>query len=471
MRIEKDALGERQLQDSCYFGIQTLRANENFAISGKAIADIPYYVESIAQIKKAAAMANLQIGRLTQIQSKAICQTADEVITDKDNQAFPLDIYQGGGGTSTNMNVNEVLANRANEIITGHKGYDQVHPNTHVNMGQSTNDVIPSAMKLTVYCGIQLLKEELSSFTQVLHNKELEFSEVVKIGRTCLQDALPITLGQQFSGYRSAFERLEADLKPLHNQCLELPLGGTALGTGFGTYPGFKDFVYKALEEVTGLPVKAEENLIDGLQNADFWILVSATLKRIALTLNKLCSDLRIMSSGPRAGLNEIGLPAVQPGSSIMPGKVNPVMPEMAMQVYFRVLGNDLTISRACEGELDLNVWESLILNCITESMQLLSSCLPLLAEKCIQGIRANREKCRGDSEKSLALSTVVAKLFDYTTASRVAREADAQGKTIRETVVEMQLMTSEEADHYLDPLMMTSPERFKHVFKSKRAL
>lgn len=469
MRIEHDALGERQLDEAVYYGIQTQRAKENFDISGKTISDIPGFVSSIAQIKKAAAIANYKSGVLDKTLYTAICQAADEVVEKPDPAAFAIDIYHGGGGTSANMNLNEVLANRANEIITGHKGYDTVHPNTHVNMGQSTNDVIPAAMKMTVYQTLVKLENRLVEFTRSLMNKEQEFSQVVKLGRTCFQDALPITLGQQFSGYRSAFERMIIDVRSVRENCLELPLSATAIGTEFGTFQGYKEHLFQSLQQVTGMGFVVEHNLFDGLQNADIWIKISAVTKAVALNLNKLAGDLRLMSSGPRAGLGEITLPAVQPGSSIMPGKVNPVMPEMAMQVYFRVLGNDVAVTRACEGELDLNVWESLILNCVTESCDLLSGCLPLLAEKCIDGIQANQNKCQQDAEQSLALSTVIATLFDYQTASRLAKQADLEDKTIKEVVIESGILSQQEAERYLDPLMMTSPEQFNALFNSKR--
>ncbi|MEB8433404.1 aspartate ammonia-lyase [Cocleimonas sp. KMM 6892] len=468
MRIEYDALGESLLDDAVYYGIQTQRAKENFDISNKTISDIPYFVSSIAQIKKAAAIANYNVGALEEPIYKAICQAADEVIVNPDAASFCIDVYQGGGGTSANMNLNEELANRANEILTDHKGYDTVHPNTHVNMGQSTNDVIPSAMKLTVYQTLEVLEQRLIDFTVSLKRKEHEFNEVVKLGRTCFQDALPITLGQQFSGYRSAFERMIVDVRNVRKLCLELPLSATAVGTEFGTFKGYKENLYASLQQVTGLDVVVEDNLFDGLQNADIWVKVSAVTKAVALNLNKLSSDLRIMSSGPRAGLGEIRLPAVQPGSSIMPGKVNPVMPEMAMQVYFRVLGNDVSVTRACEGELDLNVWEMLILNCVTESCGLLSRCLPLLAEKCIDGIQVNQEKCLQDAEQSIALSTVIATLFDYQTASKIAKQAELENKTIKEVVVESGIMSQEEAETFLNPLMMTSPERFNTFFNTK---
>lgn len=468
MRTESDALGSRQLEDDVYYGIQTQRALENFAISNTTVADIPGYVASIVTLKKAAALANCRIGALDADVCRAICRAAEAVLAAPDPAEFPVDIYQGGGGTPTNMNVNEVLANRANELLTGVKGYDAVHPNTHVNMGQSTNDVIPSAMKLTMHGLLGHLQTAVAGFAAELRRKEEAFADVVKVGRTCLQDALPITLGQQLSGYRGAFERAAAAIGELRPHCLELPMGATAIGTGFGTFPGYGDALVAALREETGLPVGLESNLFDGLQNADFWISVSAVLKITATHLNKLASDLRIVSSGPRAGLSELRLPAVQPGSSIMPGKVNPVMPEMAMQVYFRVLGNDVSVSRACEGELDLNVWESLILHCLAESTTLLTACLPLMAEKCIRDLAVNREVCRANAERSLALSTAIATEIDYPTASKLAKQAEREGKSVKDVAVETGLLSAERAEALLDPLTLTSPGRFNALFVGK---
>lgn len=469
MRDEHDALGGMAVPDSLDYGIQTFRAKNNFPISGTTIADIPGFVKSIAQIKKAAALANLKIGVLARDKAEAIVMAAEEIIAGPKAEAFPVDIYHGGGGTSANMNVNEVIGIRANELLTGKKGGDAVHPNTHVNMGQSTNDVIPAAMKLTAYALLGKLHGELLGFTEVLLQKEKEFDPVVKIGRTCLQDALPVTLGQQFSGYREGLRRQLGEIDRVRHLCTMLPLAATAVGTEFGSFPGYKAAVYETLAKVTGVPYTPEDNFFDGLQNADIWISVSAVLKSIALLLNKFCADLRLMSSGPRAGLAEIELPSVQPGSSIMPGKVNPVMPEMMMQVYFRVLGNDVAVTRACEGELDLNVWESLILNCISESASLLTASLPLLADKCVKGIRANVEQCGADARRSLALSTVIATLFDYERASAVARQADLEGKSIEQVVVETGILSAAEAQRYLDPAVLTSPVRFNVLFERKK--
>ncbi|RXE48139.1 aspartate ammonia-lyase [Chromohalobacter israelensis] len=468
MRTENDALGSREIDDGYYYGIQTQRAIENFSISGMTIADIPRYIDSLLKIKKAAAIANHRVAALSDEQLSAIVQAADEFIDSQKTAQFPLDIYQGGGGTSTNMNVNEVLANRANEILTGKKGYDAVHPNTHINMCQSTNDVIPSAMKMTAYGMLGDLEKSLLRFAADLGQKEMEFADVVKLGRTCLQDALPLTLGQQFSGYRSAFERSASLVSEVRRHCVVLPMGGTAIGTQFGTFPGYKEAFYQALSENTGIDFTPEPNFFDGLQNADFWISVSTALKTTANLLNKLASDLRLMASGPRAGLAEIKLPAVQPGSSIMPGKINPVIPEMAIQVYFRVLGNDLSITRACEGELELNIWESLILNCFSESSRLLTECLPLFSKKCLEKIVANKENCAQDAENSLALSTVIATLFDYKTASECAKKAEQEDKSVYQVVVESGLLSAEQASKLLDSKALTSPELFHGLYQGK---
>jgi len=459
-REEHDALGTLILSETLDYGIQTARARENFPVSRTTIADIPGFVRSIAQIKKAAAIANRQIGVLPAEMAQAIVAAADEIIAHQKAEAFPVDIYHGGGGTSANMNLNEVIGIRANEILTGKKGSDTVHPNTHVNMGQSTNDVIPAAMKMTAYGLIASLEHALTEFIALLAEKEREFATVVKLGRTCLQDALPITLGQQFSGYREGLQRQLGELARVREMCVLLPLAATAVGTEFGTFPGYKSAVYSALSSITRVTYAPEFNFFDGLQNADIWLSVSGALKAVGLLLNKFCADLRLMSSGPRAGLAEITLPAVQPGSSIMPGKINPVMPEMVMQIYFRVLGNDAAITRACEGELDLNG--------VSESATLLTAALPLLGEKCVRGIRADAERCARDAEHSLALSTVLATLFDYDRASAVAQLAAAEGKTIEAVVVESGIMSAADARRYLDPAVLTSPEKFHALFGAK---
>ncbi|MGE0004876.1 MAG: aspartate ammonia-lyase [Parvibaculaceae bacterium] len=464
MRTEHDALGSRSIDDRLYYGIQTSRALENFSISGKTISDIPHFVSSLIRIKQAAALANLDAGALGRDVATAIVEAGEHWLAHGDATQFCVDIYHGGGGTAANMNINEVLANRANEILTGHKGYDVVHPNTHVNMAQSTNDVIPSAMKLATHMQLGALDDAMILLTDALGRKEGEFSHVVKIARTCLQDALPITLGQEFSGYRSGCERLLDEARTIRRRCLHIPLGATAVGTGFGTRAGYRVNALAHLRRLSGLDITPESNLFDGLQNADQWIGAAAALKAIGLLLSKISNDLRLLSSGPKAGLGEIELPAVQPGSSIMPGKVNPVIPEMMMQVYFRILGNDATIARACEGELDLNVWESAIMNAISEAITLLSRSIPIFVEKCLNGIEANVAVCRAHAEASLALAAVIASLHDYPKAVAVARHAEKNGGSAKKAAVELDVLTEDQANEVFAAAVFTDIGEFHRI-------
>ncbi|MFD1386730.1 aspartate ammonia-lyase [Oceanobacillus oncorhynchi subsp. oncorhynchi] len=470
-RIERDSLGERSLQSNHYYGIQTQRAVENFNISNTKSFDYPLLIESLANIKRASAIANRKIGALTNEKASAISQACSEIANGDYNNQFPVDIFQGGGGTSLNMNMNEVIANRANEIITGSKGYNQVHPNNDVNLGQSTNDVIPSAIHIASYFYIEKILEELATLENVLIEKSIEFESVVKVSRTCLQDAVPITLGQEFSGYASFIKRNISDMENVKTKCLSLTLGGTAAGTGLGTYPRFAEEAYEELSEITGLSFYQHENLFDGFQNGDIYIKLSSVLKELAAFMSKMSSDFRLLSSGPRSGLSEINLPPVQPGSSIMPGKVNPVMPEMMMQASFQVYGNDHVINVAVDrGELDLNVWEPIIIKNLFESFEIMTNAIRLFTDKCIQDIEANIEICDKNAHSSLALSTVIATLFNYDLASEIAKEAHNQNRTIKEIVLEKKLLSKEEADLFLNPLLLSDVKnsseilsKFKH--------
>ncbi|WP_318508716.1 aspartate ammonia-lyase [Bacillus sp. T3] len=468
MRKEKDSLGELLIEDEKYYGIQTERACANFPVSRIYVGLYPKIIKAVALLKKAAAMANSKIGMLDPKISKVICLAADEIVDGKMSDQFPLDIYHGGGGTSLNMNVNEVIANRANELLTGKKGYEKVHPNTHVNMAQSTNDVIPSAIHIACYSYIEELIPVLEQLEKELENKMIEFENIVKIGRTCLQDAVPLTLGQQFSGYKYFISRNIAEVKEVQKQCLPLPLGATAVGTGLGAYPGYLENVYEILPTVLAVPFYKSENFFDSLQNGDFYLKVSSVLRGLATGLSKMASDFRLLSSGPRAGLSEITLPSVQPGSSIMPGKVNPVIPEMVMQVCFQVYGNDTAIMMAADrGELDLNVWEPLIIQNLFNSFELLNNCITLFIDKCIIGIGANIEICENNAHSSLALSTVIAALFGYEEASKVAKEAHLKNCTIKEIVIEKGILSEGEADLLLNPLQLSNPEKSGEIFAS----
>ena len=472
MRKDSDFLGEVDIQDDVYYGVQTLRAMQNFDVSGVSHYEMGHYIKSIAYIKKAAALANLSCGALSKEISDAICQACDEVIEGKHASSFPIDVFQGGGGTSTNMNVNEVIACRANEIITGEKSYSVVHPNTHVNMGQSTNDVIPAAMKVAAYQSLLSLKHSVSDFKNTLQKKQSEYQDVLRLGRTCLQDAVPMTFGQYFSGYVSFMERMEHKIDTLLLECLELPLGATAIGTSLSVNDGYLSEVYQTLHTTTNIPFKAEENFFDGLQNADFYIEISATLKRLGATLSKMATDFRILSSGPRAGINELTLPSVQPGSSIMPGKVNPVMPELINQIGYQVCGNDVAITMAVEGgELDLNVWEPVIIKNLSESFRLLEKGMKLFGDKCVEGLIPNAEICHEYASKSTALSTTISAIFGYKIGTKVARKAFDENKSVKEVVLELGILGEEEANEVLDPMIMVTPEASSAVIQKYRTI
>ncbi|MBK5072721.1 aspartate ammonia-lyase [Budviciaceae bacterium CWB-B4] len=459
MRTETDLLGNMMIPDDAYYGIQTERARINFAVSGKTAVDVPNYLWSIAAIKRAAAEANSKIGALDPTIAKAIIQAATEVMEHKFDDQFPIDIFQGGGGTSTNMNMNEVIANRANEILTGSKGYDVVHPNTHVNMCQSTNDVIPAAMKITCCLNLVDLISTVSRLEEILEQKTKQFAQVVKLGRTCLQDAVPMTLGQQFSGYYHQIKRLHQSLTEARKQTFALPLGATAIGTGLSTQQGYLEHVYPLLQQITGEPFVAEENFFDGLQNGDSYLEVAAQIKKLAVFLSKMSTDFRLQGSGPRAGFNELLIPAVQPGSSIMPGKINPVIPELINQITYQVIGNDLSITMAVEGgELDLNVWEPVIIKALFESCGLLTNAIPILIDKCLLELQPNIEVCRRYAEQSTALATVISTLFGYKVGSRVAIQAFEQNLSVREVVIAEKILTESQADYLLDPMTMCDP-------------
>lgn len=460
MRKDSDFLGEVEIEDSVYYGVQTLRATQNFEVSGVSHYQMNEYIQSVALIKKAAAMANSECGALESEICEAICKAADEVIEGKHSNSFPIDVFQGGGGTSTNMNVNEVIACRANEILTGEKSYSKVHPNTHVNMGQSTNDVIPAAMKIASYKNLLALKTPLKRLEDSLVAKQEMYSEVLRLGRTCIQDAVPMTFGQYFSGYVSFVQRMSSKVDTLLHECLELPLGATAIGTSLSTQPGYLEKVYEKLTEISGIEFKKEENFFDGLQNADLYIEISATLKRLGTTLSKMATDFRILSSGPNAGFSELELPAVQPGSSIMPGKVNPVMPELINQIGYQVCGNDTVITMAVEGgELDLNVWEPVIVKNLSESFKLLSNGMDKFSEKCIDGLYPNEEVSKLYAEKTTALSTTISSIFGYKMGTKVARKAFEEKRSVKDVVLEFELLKPEEADEVLDPMVMTDPK------------
>ena len=461
MRKEHDCLGEMDVPDENYYGIQTIRVQSVSGLLGVPVIRYPYLHRCLVHMKKASALANKEIGALNPTIADAIAQAADLVLTGKYDDQFPLDMFQGGGYTCVNMNVNEVLANLANEILTEHKGYDKVHPNTHVNMGQSTNDVVTSAEHLCVYPAIDKLVPQLWALSEAFDKKAKEFADVVKVGRTCLQDAVPMTLGQEFSGYAEFCRRQAQNVASLREECFTLIVGATAVGTGMGAAPGYKEAFYRILSEELGEKVVCASNLFDGMQNDDFYVKVSAAVKQSASGISKIAKDLRLLSSGPRAGFCEISLPALSPGSSIMPGKINPIIPELACQVAQQTIGNDMVISMAFEqGELEISCWAPTLYKNLFESFDLLTNFIPLFIDKCISGIEANRERCHKEAEETLALATVVGETLGYEEGVRVAHYASEHRLTVKQAVLEMQVMTQKEADWLLDPALLVDPEK-----------
>lgn len=457
MRTEKDSLGERQLPDEAYYGIQTLRAVENFPISG--IRSDPEMVRSIGAVKLAAALTNAELDLLDAGIADAIAQAAREVFDGKWYESFVVDVFQAGAGTSFNMNANEVIANRALEILGYSKGeYGIINPNDHVNMAQSTNDVFPTVMRITILSLLrELLLPGLLELETALRERGEKFDHIVKAGRTHLQDAVPIRLGQEFSAYAESIKHASAAIESAGNELKRMNVGGTAVGTGLNSHPEYREWVVEKIRVIAGLPVNTNGNLIELTESTADFARFSAALKNCALELIRIANDLRLLSSGPRTGFAEISLPAVQPGSSIMPGKVNPSIPEMVNMVCFQVMGNDLAISVATQaGQLELNVMMPLIAHNLVQSVRILSSASSVFALKCIQGITANEEVCRKYAEQSESLITALNPIIGYATAAEIAKEALATGRSIREIVLGRGLMTKEALDQLLDPIKMT---------------
>ncbi|MBB5174390.1 aspartate ammonia-lyase [Texcoconibacillus texcoconensis] len=458
MRVERDLMGEKKIPKQAYYGIQTMRAVENFPITG-----YPPHVELIrglGYVKKAAAMANRDVGALSPNIADAIIEAAQEVIDGHLNGEFIVDSIQGGAGTSLNMNANEVIANRAIEIIGGEKGdYIHVSPTTHVNMAQSTNDALPTAIHIACLKLSSGLIDALSGAIEAIKEKEAEFDDVIKMGRTHLQDAVPIRLGQEFGAYRRVLERDLKRFKQSVNQLYEINMGATAVGTGLNAMPEYIDNVVGYLQELTGHPFYSAEHLVDATQNTDVYTQLSSSMKILSINLSKQANDLRLMSSGPRTGLNEINLPPRQAGSSIMPGKVNPVMCEVVNQIAFQVQGNDQTISLASEaGQLELNVMQPVLVFNLLQSFTILQNGLNVYREYAIEGMTANVERCRELVEHSVGIITAINPHVGYETASRIAKEAISSGRSVREICVEKGILTEEELNQILDPQDMTNP-------------
>jgi len=457
-RVEQDAIGEKEVPADAYYGIQTLRAYENFYITGLKMH--PEMINSVAQIKKAAAITNFEVGELDKKIADAIVRACDEVISGKWHDQFIVDPIQGGAGTSLNMNANEVIANRAIEILGGQKGdYHLVNPNDHVNFGQSTNDVFPSCGKMAVLKLIANAQEQLHRLEAALMKKSEEFDSVIKMGRTQLQDAVPIRLGQEFHAYASAIRR---DIRRFDNakeEIKSLNLGGTAIGTGLNADVQYFKRVVKNMSTLTGQDLVQSYDMIDATQNLDSYASVSGIVKNCAINLSKMSNDLRLMSSGPRTGFGEINLPARQNGSSIMPGKINPVIPEVVNQVAFNIIGNDVTITMAAEaGQLELNAFEPIIFYNLFQSIETITFAVKTLIDNCVVGITANEEHCRKMVESSIGIITANCPYVGYEAASRVAKEALRTGRSVRDLILEKGLMDVEQLKTLLDPYTMTEP-------------
>jgi len=457
-RQEHDLLGVREVPADAYYGIHTLRAAENFPVSGIRVHHL--LIQSLALVKKACAIANLRAGYLDEHKANAIIAACDEIASGKFANQFITDALQGGAGTSMNMNVNEVIANRAIELLGGEKGdYSIVHPLDHVNLSQSTNDVVPTAVRITAIRLLISASRAMADLQGELQKKESEFAHVLKIGRTEMQDAVPITLGQEFSAWAQAVQRDWWRLYKVEERLRQVNLGGTAVGTGLNADRRFVFMVVEILRDITGLGLARAENMIDVTQNCDVFVEVSGMLKSAAVNLAKIASDLRLLSSGPRAGIGEIKLPELQAGSSIMPGKVNPVITEAVSQAAFQIIANDSAITLAAmNGQLELNAFLPLIAHNLFQSLELINSAADMLAHKCVSGIIANEERCTELLENSFALVTALSPYIGYEEASNLAREAAESNKTIRQLALEKKLFTAEELDKILSVSEMTHP-------------
>ena len=459
-RTEHDLLGDREVPAEYLYGIQTLRALENFNISGISLTQFPVLIEALAMVKLAAAKANADLQLLSKPVADAIVQACTEIINGKWHTQFVVDMIQGGAGTSTNMNANEVIANRALEILGYERGqYRYCHPNNHVNLSQSTNDFYPTALKVALINANKKLTKVLFHLVESFRARADEFAHVIKMGRTQLQDAVPMTLGQEFESFAVTLEEEIERLNENAKLFLEINLGGTAIGTGINADPRYPERAVEHLCSITGLPMKLAGNLVEATQDTGAFVMYSSAIKRLSVKLSKVCNDLRLLSSGPRAGLNEINLPPMQPGSTIMPGKVNPVIPEVVNQIAFKVIGNDLTVTLAAEaGQLELNVMEPVIAQSIFESIEILKNGMATLRYRCVDGITANEDQCRRMVENSIGLVTALNPVIGYEASTALAAEALETGRGVYELALEKNLLSKEELDRVLSPENMIKP-------------
>lgn len=462
-RKETDLIGEMEIPDHLYYGIHTQRAVDNFKISKSRIGDFPFFVRAMVVTKKACALANKEIGTIPAEKADMIIQACDEILANLDKyvDCFPTDVFQGGAGTSVNMNANEVIANVALELNGHPKGsYDILNPNDHVNKSQSTNDTYPTGFRVAIFFYMNFLLEKLNTLIAELDKKAVKFSNVLKMGRTQLQDAVPMSLGDEFGAWATNLREEIKNLKHCRDLILEVNLGGTAIGTGVNAPKGYSEIAVGYLRELTKGDFVKAENLIEATSDCGAYVMISGGLKRTAVKVSKICNDLRLLSSGPRCGLNEINLPELQAGSSIMPAKVNPVIPEVVNQVCFKIIGNDVTISFAAEaGQLQLNVMEPVIAQCMFESARLLSNACVTLSEKCIKGITANEEHCREMVMNSVGIITFLNPHIGHHMGDVIGKEAIATKKSIRELVLEKGLLSEEELDKILSVENLMHPK------------
>lgn len=460
MRTESDLLGELQIPETAYYGVQTQRAINNFKISNNYLSHYPEFVKALGVVKLGAAQANHELGILSKELFDAISFASNELIAGKYTEQFPIDMIQGGAGTSTNMNANEVIANIALEHLGKQKGeYQFCSPNDHVNLSQSTNDAYPSALKLALFNMNKPLVEALTSLYEALDKKGKQFGNVIKMGRTQLQDAVPMTLGQEFEGFSNTLHKEVDNLNRIAAELLVINMGATAIGTGLNAVPGYAQLCTTKIAEIMNEDVSLADNLVEATSDTSSFVDYSSALKRLCVKLSKICNDLRLLTSGPRTGLFEINLPPKQPGSSIMPGKVNPVIPEVVNQVCFKVIGNDLSITMAAEaGQLQLNVMEPIIGFSIMESIQYLTNAMNTLRVECVDGITANAEHLKNEVQNSIGIVTALNPYIGYKASTKIAKEALETGGGVYQLVLDHGLLSKERLDEILDPKNMLGP-------------
>ncbi len=467
-RTEHDLLGYKEVPQEALFGIQTLRCIENFQISNYYLCDYPEFIKAFGYVKMAAIMANHKLGLVSDQVKDAIVAACQELIDGKHTEHFPIDMIQGGAGTSANMNANEVIANRALEIMGYQRGeYTHCHPNDHVNMAQSTNDAYPVAMHLGLYFLNQKLQESLKELIAAFDAKKREFARVLKMGRTQLQDAVPMTMGQTFGAFAEAMRREAARIQKSADEFLYSNMGATAIGTGITSEPGYAKYCNEFLKEVTGLDIKVSRDFIEATNDTSCMVSFSSSMKSLAIRLSKICNDLRLMGSGPRTGLSELNLPPKQPGSSIMPGKVNPVIPEVVNQVCFKVIGNDMAVTMGSEAaQLELNVMEPVMIQALVESCTWLTRAFRTLRVECIEGLTVNKERCDAMVKGSIGIVTALKPYIGYANCSEVAKEALKTGGSVYDIVLAKGLLTKKELDAILNPRNMVKPTVIEGVKK-----